>query len=143
MPEFIHKPNAKPALCFNFHCTNQLLTIPNVRMFVQIEEHGPPIGMGVCDACAAQYDDDGLRTLVREQYGGHYGLSQQPPEHTARVEIEFEPGIGFAVEGVSFFLPGRKTPTMPGALAAFAYAAIRERMRQGGPPWIPRTDEPA
>src|SRR6516162_4823939 len=68
MPEFIHKPNAKPALCFNFHCTNQLLTIPNVRMFVQIEEHGPPIGMGVCDACAAQYDDDGLRTLVREQY---------------------------------------------------------------------------
>jgi hypothetical protein len=119
MPDFIHKPDAKPAVCFNFNCSRKLLTVPDVFMFVQIEEHARPIGMGVCDSCAAQYDDDGLRALVREQYGSHYGLKQQPPENSARVEIDFEPGIAFVAEGVPFFLPGRKTPTMPGALAAF------------------------
>ena len=118
MPAFINKPNAKPALCFNLNCNNKLLTIPDVYLFIQTEKDAQPLGMGVCVQCA-RYSDDELRALARDQFGDYYGLDQQPPENSARAEIECPPGLGFTIAGVSFFMSGRETPSIPGGPTVF------------------------
>src|SRR5262249_44581701 len=57
--------------------------------------------------------------LARDQFGKHYGLSQQPPKYKARVEIDHPPGIIFAIADVPFFMPGRETPSIPAGPAVF------------------------
>jgi hypothetical protein len=82
------------------------------------EKDTSPLMMGVCDQCA-QYSNDELLTLVRDQFGKHYGLDQQAPTDSAKVALEFPPGIGFNIAGVPFFMPGRDTPSIPGGPNVF------------------------
>jgi hypothetical protein len=105
-------------LCFNFDCSNKLRVLPAVYMFLLPEKDVPPLVLGVCGQCA-QYSNDELLTLVRNQFGHHYGLKQQAPANSAQVTLEFPPGIGFTIAGVSFVMPGRDTPSIPGGPAVF------------------------
>jgi hypothetical protein len=106
-------------LCFNFNCSNKLLAPPDVYMILLQEENVAAIILGVCSQCA-QYSNDELLTLVRDQYGNHYGLDQQAPTDSAKVALAFPPGIGFNIAGVSLFMPGRKKPSIPGGPNVFA-----------------------
>jgi hypothetical protein len=48
------------------------------------------------------------------QFGKHYGLDQQAPANSAKVALEFPPGVWFSIAGVTFAMPGRETPSIPG-----------------------------
>jgi hypothetical protein len=130
----ISRPGARPAsarkyeqglsgwradtLCFNFKCDNKLSEPPDVYMILLQEKDIQPLMMGVCVQCA-QYSNNELLTLVRDQFGKHYGLDQQTPTDSAMVELEFPPGIWFNIAGVTFCMPGRETLSIPGGPNVF------------------------
>jgi hypothetical protein len=87
-------------------------------MILLQEKDVSPLILGVCVQCA-QYSNAELVTLVRDQFGKHYGLDQQAPANSARVELEFPPGIGFNIAGVSFVMPGREARSIPGGPNVF------------------------
>jgi hypothetical protein len=88
-------------------------------MFLLLEKDVSLLILGVCGQCA-QYSNDELLTLVRDQFGEHYGLDQQAPAGSAKVALELPPGIGFHVAGVPFFMPGRNISSIPGGPNVFA-----------------------
>ena len=128
----ISRPGARPAsarkyerglagwrpgtLCFNFHCSNQLSAPPDVYMILLQEKDTQPMMMGVCGQCAQQYSNGELVTLVRDQFGEHYGLD---PAGSAKAVLEFPPGVAFTIAGVTFVMPGRETPSIPGGPNVF------------------------
>jgi hypothetical protein len=115
-------------LCFNFHCDNKLRALPDVYMFLLPEKDVAPLVLGVCNACA-QHSNAELLALVRDQFGKYYGLDQQSPANSARVELEFPPGIWFTIAGVSFAMPGRETPSVPGGPNVFVDSMNRAYSR--------------
>jgi hypothetical protein len=82
-------------------------------MILLQEKDVQPLMMGVCSQCA-QYSNDELLTLVRDQFGKCYGLDQRAPADSAWVELEFPAGVWFTIAGVTFCMPGRETPSVPG-----------------------------
>jgi hypothetical protein len=108
-----------PPLCFNHDCDNELTTVPDTCVFVQLERNAPPIVMGVCNTCAARFGDDELRARVKDQLARCYGLDRKSPVNSARIRLEFPAGVGFKIAGVSFVMPGRETPSIPAEPVVF------------------------
>jgi hypothetical protein len=106
-------------LCFNFNCSSKLSAPPDVYMILLQEKDTQPLIMGVCAQCA-QYSNNELVTLVMDQFGKYYGFDRQTPANSAKVALEFPPGVGFNIAGVSFFMPGREAPSIPGGPNVFA-----------------------
>jgi hypothetical protein len=105
-------------LCFNLDCSSKLLAPPDVFMVLLQDADVAPMMMGVCSQCA-KYGNGELLALVREQLSNRYGLDQRAPADSAMVELELPPGIGFTIAGVSFFMPGREPPSIPGGPNVF------------------------
>jgi hypothetical protein len=99
-------------------------------MILLQEKDTQPLMMGVCDQCA-QYNNNELVTLVRDQFGTHYGLNQQTPTDSAKVELEFPSGgVEFNIAGVSFFMPGRGTQSVPAGPNVFVDLLEAGRLRE-------------
>jgi hypothetical protein len=98
--------SGKPMLCFNYNCNTELHGVPAVYMFVQTEKTAPAVSMGVCEHCA-NYNNDHLRMLVREQFGRHYGLDQQPPANSAKSEVILENVTNFVIDEVPICMASR------------------------------------
>jgi hypothetical protein len=100
----------EPALCFYPDAEHELQAMPQAFAFLMTTSDpkaAPPIGMGICEECAARFDDDAIRTMLRKSFA-RFGLDGVKEQHV-KIEFDMETAFAFeAVPGVLIVVAARK-----------------------------------
>jgi hypothetical protein len=116
----------EPALCFYPDAEHELRAMPQAFAFLTTTSDpkaAPPIGVGICEECAARFDDDAIRAMLRKSFA-RFGFDGVKEQH---VKIEFDMETAFAFEaapGVPIVVAARKDGTNEVCAAAAGFAAL-------------------